>query len=299
MTNTKLEDRRSKLWRTKPGLVIYTANELAKFVNHVGIALIRTNEKFPLPSLLTAINGNYDNHSQISKNELKPFLDDFFNTIHRTKQAVEVISFDESTCVVSEKVFINLYALQIERSSKNSTFNNLPIKRYTRFERELYEIVHKEGPVSRKSLILRLNLTTRKSRKLLDQTLNKLWKKIWIIRVSKSAEGNIWKATSTFDKQITKKALSIKRNVALDNLIVAVINSSVAITRHQIRQLLKNISSYEEVDETITSLILKNVIQIDPSVIIHGKKALTLVQAVKRIVNPLTQFNMFKLSETE
>lgn len=282
ISNTKLDDRRNELWRIKPGLAVYTTNGLVKFVNHVGIALIRPNEKFPLPSLITAINGTTNNHSQIYRNELKSFLDDFFNTIHRTKRAVEVISFNESTCVVSEKVFINLYALQIERSSKNSTFNNLPIKRYTRLERELYDIILKEGPVSRKSLLLRLNLTTRKSRKLLDQTLNKLWKKLWIIRVSKSAEGNIWKATSTFDKQITKKALSMKRNVALDNLIVAVINSSVAITRHQIRQLLKNISSYEEVNETITSLILKNVIQIDPSVIIHAKKALTLNSDSKR-----------------
>ncbi len=173
--------------------------------------------------------------------------------------------------------------MQIERTSRNNTFKNLPIKRYTPLERELYNIIFKEGPVSRKSLILRLNLTTRKSRKILDQTLNKLWKKLWIIRVGKSAEGNIWKTTSTFYKQLTKKALGVKRNVALENLIVAVINSSVAITRHQIRQLLKNIASYEEINETITSLILKNVIQIDPYIIIQAKKALILSSDSKRL----------------
>jgi hypothetical protein len=203
------------------------------------------------------------------------FFNEILNEIRKNSNTVEVVSISGVNAIVTKEFFTNYLSLFLERNSKNGVYKQLPIRKYAKFERDLYEAMLEHGPISRKSLIFLFGLSGKKSRKLLDDSLLKLWERLWVTHVGyQKEEGAIWQAVVDWDKVSIRRALKADKDSALGKIVLAIARSSKVITRPQIRRLLKLAASSEAVDKTITSLIVKNAIGVSPKIIINGKKGL-------------------------
>jgi hypothetical protein len=208
------------------------------------------------------------------------FFNEILNEIRKNNNTVEVVSIGGVNAIVTKEFFTNYLSLLLERSTKNGVYKQLPIKKYTKFERDLYDAMLEHGPISRKSLIFLFDLNGKKSYKLLDDSLLKLWERLWITHVSyHKEEGSVWQAVVDWDKISIRKALKADKVSALEKIVLAISSSSKVITRPQIRRLLKLIASSEAVDKTITNLIVKKAIDVSPKIIINGKKGLVFNNA--------------------
>jgi len=203
------------------------------------------------------------------------FYNEILNEVRKLRNNFDFVSIGGFNVIVTKEFFTNYLSLLLERSRTNGVYKHLPIGRYTKSERDLYEAMLEHGPISRKSLIYLFGITGKKSRELLDQSLLKLWEKLWITCVSyQKEEGTTWQALVDWDKTSIRKALKMEREEALEKIVLAIVRSSKVITRPQIRRLLKFIATIETIDETITRLMVKNTIDVSPKIIINGKKGL-------------------------
>ncbi len=217
------------------------------------------------------------------KSEKEIFSTSILNEIRKNKITFDIVSINGVNALVSKKFFTNYLALILERSAKNAVYKQLPIKKYTKFERDLYEAILKQGTFSRKSMLFLFGLSGKKGRKLLDDALLKLWERLWITRVSfQKDEGAVWQAVVDWDKISIRRALKTGREVAIKEIVLAIIRSGKVITRPQIRRLLKGVAPAEEVDSVITALLIKKFIEVHPSIIINGKKALVPIGSIKK-----------------
>jgi hypothetical protein len=209
------------------------------------------------------------------RSEKEFFSNENFNSVLRNKKNIHTISIGGKNTLVTKEIFINFLSLVLERSSKNGVYKQLPIRKYSKFERDLYDEILHQGAVSKKSLVLLFGLSGKKSRKLLDDALMKLWERFWIMRVDfQKEEGSVWQAVINWDKTSVHRALKVDNTSALKKIISAIVRGSKVITRPQIRRLLKGIVSGEEVDKVITALLRESVIDVSQKVIVNGKKGL-------------------------
>lgn len=217
------------------------------------------------------------------KSEKEIFSTELLNDIRKNKNTFDIVSINGVNALVSKKFFTNYLSLILERSAKNAVYKQLPLKKYTKFERDLYETNLKQGHISRKSMMFLYGLSGKKGRKLLDDALSKLWERLWITRVGfQTDEGVVWQAVVDWDKISIRRALKTGREVAIKEIVLAIIRSGEVITRPQIRRLLKGVAPAEEVDSVITALLIKKFIEVHPSIIINGKKALVPVGSIKK-----------------
>lgn len=217
------------------------------------------------------------------KSEKEIFSTHLINEIRKNKNTIDIVSINGVNALVSKKIFTDYLTLILERSVKNTVYKQLPIKKYTKFERDLYETILKQGTTSRKSMIYLFGLSGKKGRKLLDAALSKLWERLWITRVGfQKDEGAIWQAVVNWEKISIRRALKTGREIAIKDIVVALIRSGEIITRPQIRRLLKGVAAADEVDNIITALLIKKSIEVHPSIIISGKKALVPFGSVNK-----------------
>lgn len=217
------------------------------------------------------------------KSEKEIFLTELLDDIRKNKNIFDIISINGVNALVSKKFFTIYLALILERSAKNAVYKQLPIKQYTKFERDLYKAILKHAPISRKSIMFLFGLSGKKGRKLLDDALQKLWTRLWITRISfQKDEGTVWQGVVDWDKISIRRALNTGRVVAIKEIVSAIIRSGKVITRPQIRRLLRGVASAEEVDSVITAMLVKNNIEVHPSIIINGKKALVPIGSIKK-----------------
>lgn len=230
------------------------------------IILIRPTKGLMIPSLSEMFG---------IRNEREFFSNENFNNVLRNKTHTHIISIGGKNALVTKDLFINFLSLVLERSDKNGVYKQPPIRKYSKFERDLYDEILHQGAVSKKSLILQFGLSGKKSRKLLDDALMKLWETLWIMQVGfQKEEGSVWQAVIKRDKASVHRALKVDKTRALKKIISAVVRGSKVLTRPQIRRLLKGIAPSEEVDKVITRLLTESVIDVSPKVIINGKKGL-------------------------
>lgn len=230
------------------------------------IILIRPTNGLMIPSLSEMFG---------IRSEKEFFSNENFNNVVRNKTHTHIISIGGKKALITKEIFINFLSLVLERSAKNGVYKQPPIRKYTKLERNLYDEILHQGAVSRKSLVLLFGLSGKKSRKLLDDALMKLWERLWIMRVGfQKEEGSEWQAVINWDKVSVHRALKVDKTRALKTIISAIVRGSKVITRPQIRRLLKGIVSDEEVDKVITGLLTESIIDVSPKVIINGKKGL-------------------------
>jgi hypothetical protein len=209
------------------------------------------------------------------KNEKDFFFTELLAEVRKNKVIADIVPIGRVTALVSKEFYVNFLSLVLERSSKNGVYKQLSIRKYTKFERDLFETILEHGPVSKKTLTFILDLTGKKSRRLFESTLSKLWESLLITRVGyKKTEGSIWQAVVRWDQDSVRKALKIEKTSALEKIVLSIVQSCSVITRSQIKRLLKNAAASDMLDQAVTNLIVKNKISVHPEKIINGKKGL-------------------------
>lgn len=249
---------------------------LFHYLEENGIILTRHSKKFPLHSLQEIM----ENHLKymIPRNEVRFFIRRFYQEMHRNKLGIEIPILGNSSFIVSKELFPYFYSLKIRKTKHNTLLKKLPFNEYTKFEREIYNFILTQKVTPQKSIQYFFDLTTHNDKLELEKTLKILNQNFWILKVGSDYEqGNLWKPASLFDKKLTKKALMLKREEALETVIFYVIKNSNGITRPLIKKIFKNFAQGEEIDQTITRLILNHRVAIHKTLIINGKKALVVV----------------------
>lgn len=246
---------------------------LFKYLESNGIILLRNNSKYPILSFEKVLLENQK--LQIPKNEINLFIKKFIDEVYKNKLGMEYIFWGNLKCLISREVFSSLYSLKINKTKKNQPLKKLTKEKYTEFEKRVYDFIARQNVTPQKYLENFFETLTTKSRNELDNALKRLQKDFWIIKVGQDKNlGQLWKVAWKYDRRFTRKVLKINRNEAIKKVVQYIIKSSNGITRPQIKKVLKNFVSNEEIDQVVTSLILENQVGFHKTLIINGKKAL-------------------------
>jgi hypothetical protein len=148
--------------------------------------------------------------------------------------------------------------------------------KFARFELAVYDIIRKKGPLSKRQLILALNLWNRTSRRQLVKSLLKLWKALRILQVGYTRrEGTIWEVPVRWDPSLQKDADGLSQEKAAAQLIKKYVEMAVAANRKRISKAFAGILTPSEISDTLDALLLKKSIVVDKQLVLDGKKALT------------------------
>jgi hypothetical protein len=278
MTVEEFLDRRERKWRLRPELALTTESEMFRFVRDVGAASISPERKGLFPSLAQAIDGSsYRRHAQWYKNRPHAeLIERFWNRYIESRRAFIVNLLSNTQGVVSREWMVALLTLQGEGSSSRRRRGYSVRPKFARFDLAVYDIIEKNGPLSKRQLILALNLWNRTSRHKLEKSLLKLWRALRIIQVGYAQrDGTIWEVPSRWDPSLKKEADETSQDCAAARLIKKYVETAVATNRKRISKAFAGILTPSEISDTLHALLLKKSIVVDKQLVLDGKKALT------------------------
>lgn len=246
---------------------------LFKYLESNGIILIRRNSKFPIIPFEKAISEHLK--YQLPKSEIDFFFKKFLEEVYKNKLGIEHNGLANLNCIISRDMFACLYSLKIRKTKNNKPIKKLPKNNYSNFEREIYDFILSQRVTPQKYLQNVFEPITIKSRRELDKILKRLQKEFWIIKVGHDQKlGHLWKAAWKYDGRLTKRVLKLPRKEAIKKIVHYIIKSSEGISRPQIKKILKEFATNEEIDQVVTTLILDNYVEFHKTIVVNGKKAL-------------------------
>jgi hypothetical protein len=278
MTVEEFLDRRERKWHLRPELALTTEGEIFQFIRDVGVVSLSPEKKRLFPSLAQAIEGSsHRGHAQWFKD--RPYaelIERFWNRYIESRRAFIVNLLSNTQGLVSREWMGALLTLQGEGSSNRRRHRYSMRPKFSRFELAVYDIVRKKGPLSKRQLILALNLWNRTSRHKLERSLLKLWKALKILRVGYTPrERTIWEVPVRWDPSLKKEADETSQESAAARLIKQYVEMAVATNRKRISRAFAGILTPSEISDTLRALLLKKSIVIDEQLVLDGKKALT------------------------
>lgn len=246
---------------------------LFKYLNTNGIILINQNKKFPIHSFEKVVIEHLK--FQLPKNELNLYLKKFLDEMYKNKFGIEYNGLGNLKSIISRDMFTCLYSLKILKTQKNTPLKKLPKSNYGSLEREIYNFITQQKVTPQKYLNNYFETSSIKGKNEIEKALKKLQKELLIVKIGQDKLlGNLWKPAWAYDMRLTKKILKLQRGEAIKKIIFYLIKSSNGITRPQIKKILKNFVSNEEIDRVVTSLILDNFVVFHKTIVVNGKKAL-------------------------
>ncbi|RCK73584.1 MAG: hypothetical protein IGBAC_0032 [Ignavibacteriae bacterium] len=250
---------------------------LFNYLESNGIILVKHNSKYPILSLEQVILDHLK--YQLPKNEVNLFIKKFLEEMYKNKYGIEHNGLGNLRCILSRNMFASLYSLKIQKTQNNKPLKKLPKNLYSKFEIEVYDFISKQKITPQKYLQYFFQTQTSKSRKELEKILKRLQRDFCIVKVGQDKKlGQLWKIACKYDGRLTKKILKLSRKEAIKNIVFYIIKSSNGISRPQIKKLLKNIATGDEIDLVVTSLILNNQVEFHKTLVVNGKKALIAQQ---------------------
>jgi hypothetical protein len=279
MTVEEFVDKRERKSHLRPELALTMENEMFRFVRDVGATSISAERKGLFPSLAQAIDGlSHPRHAQWSKNRPHAeLIERFWNRYIESRRAFIVNLLCNTRGVVSREWMVALLTLRGEGSSSSHKHTYSTRPKFSRFELAVDDIIREKGPLSRRQLILALDLWNRTSRRKLEKSLLKLWKALKILQVGYTRrEGAIWEVPTRWDPSLQEDADGLSQEKAATELIKKYVESVVATNRKRISKAFAGIPTPAEISDTLHALFLKKSIVIDKELVLDGKKALTV-----------------------
>jgi hypothetical protein len=278
MTVEEFVDKRERKWHLRPELALATESEMFQFIRDVGVASLSPQKKCLFPSLAQAIEGaSHRRHAQWFKN--RPYaelMERFWNRYIESRRAFMVNLLSNTPGVVSREWMVALLALHGEGSSSRRRHGYSVRPKFSRYELDAYDIIQKNGPLSKRQLILALNLWNRTSRRKLEKSLLKLWKALRIIQVGYAQrEGMIWEVPVRWDPSLKKEADETSQESAAARLIKKYVDVAVATNRKRISKAFAGILTPSAISDILHNLLLTKSILVDKQLVLDGKKALT------------------------
>jgi 23S rRNA pseudouridine2605 synthase len=257
MTETELTQLRREKWRidARP---VRTLDEAREFMESVGFCLMYPLKPSVLvPTFVGAWVGSEDRlptWQQAFADSRARDAVDLMVRLLRERSAYEANLFDENNAfLLASSIFPYFYALVGERNPKQPPKPG-PRSEYSQLACDAYEIVRRDGPISKQKLQEKLGGSI--SLAALDRALNELWSKLRITRVDyKPDEGASWDVLYRWAPDAVREGIGLSVPESLSALISKYLDCVVAADQPEVESFFGNFVPRSRVREAINALL--------------------------------------------
>lgn len=257
MTETELHQLRREKWHLD-GQPLRTLEQARGFIDSVGFCLM-----YPLkpPLLVPTFVGAWAGSADRLPTWQQAFADvrareavDLMVRLLRDRAAFEANLFDENNgFLLAASIFPYFYALVGERNPKQPPKPG-PRSEYSQLACDAYEIIRRDGPVSKPKLQEKLGGSITLAA--LDRALNELWSKLRITRVDyKANEGAFWDVLYRWAPEAVREGIGLSLPESLSALISKYLDCVLAADQQEIESFFGNFVPRSRVREAINALL--------------------------------------------
>jgi hypothetical protein len=252
-----LDQLRRDKWRLD-GQPVRTLDDARSFIESVGFCLFYPM-KPPLlaPTFIGAWVGSEDRLPTWQHAFADPRAQeatDLMVRLLRERDAYEANLFGENNAfLLAASIFPYFYALVGERNPKQPP-KPRPHSEYSQLACDAYEVIRREGPVSKHKLLETVGGGT--STAALDKSLAELWSKLRITRVDYNpAEGSFWDVLYRWSPDAVREGINLSVAEALSALVSKYLDCVLAAEQQEIESFFGNFVPRSRVKEAINALI--------------------------------------------
>jgi hypothetical protein len=257
MNESELQHARVEKWHLD-GRPVRTLEEGRAFFESVGFSLL-----YPLrpallvPTFVGAWVGAEDHLPTWQHSFSDPRAQDakeLMVRLLRDRAAFEANLFDENNAfLVSASAFPYFYALVGERNPKHAPKAGSRSE-YSQLACDAFEIIRREGPVSKQRLGERLGGSL--SGAALDRALSELWSRLRITRVDYNAlEGASWDVLYRWAPEPVREGIGLSVGEALTALLSKYLDCVVAADQQELEGFFGNFVPRSRVKEAVNALL--------------------------------------------
>ncbi len=252
-----LDQLRRQKWHLD-GHPVRTLEEAREFIESVGFCLL-----YPLktPAVLPTFIGAWSGSGERLPTWQHAFADprareatDLMVRLLRDHSAFEANLFGEnSVFLLAGSIFPYFYALVGERNPKQPPVAG-PRSEYSQLACDAYEIVRRDGPISKLKLQEKVGGSITASA--LDHALNELWSKLRITRVDyKQGEGAYWDVLYRWAPDAVREGIGLSVAEALSALLSKYLDCAIAAEQQELETFFSNFVSRSRVRESTNALL--------------------------------------------
>src|SRR5258706_645584 len=257
MTDSELQLARLQKWHLD-GATVRTAEQGAAFLESVGFCLLLPmRPAVAVPTFIGAWVGADENLPTYQHAYADPRATDaseLMVLLLRQQVAYEANLCDENNAfLVAASVFTFFYALVGERNPKQAPKGG-PRSEYTQLACDAFEVIHREGPISKPKLAQTLGGGV--SPAALDHSLQQLWSRLRITRVDyKAGEGSYWDVLYRWAPEAVQEGLWISIGHTLQALVSRYFAFMLSAEQDDVENFFSHFVSRSRVREAIHALI--------------------------------------------
>jgi len=253
-----LDHLRREKWHLD-GRSVRTLDEARSFIESVGFCLL-----YPMkpPVLVPTFIGAWAGADERLPTWQQAFADprareatDLMVRLLRERDAYEANLFDENDAfLLAASIFPYFYALVGERNPRQAPKPG-PRSDYSQLACDAFEVIRREGPVSRQKLLETLGGGV--SVAALDKSLAELWSKLRITRVDYTpGEGAFWDVLYRWAPDAVREGISLSVAEALSALVSKYLDCVIAADQQEIEAFFGNFVPRSRVKESINALLV-------------------------------------------
>jgi hypothetical protein len=252
-----LEQLRREKWRLN-GQPVRTLDDAHRFIESAGFALLYPVKPAVLvPTFIGAWAGSSDGLPTFQHAFSDPRSQnatDLMVRLLRERTAYEANLFDENNAfLVAGSIFPYFYALVGERNPKQPPKAG-PRSEYSQLACDTYEIVRRDGPISKPKLQERLGGSV--SIAALDKSLNELWSRLRITRVDYNpTDGASWDVLYRWSPDAVREGIGLSVAEALSAVVSKYLDCVVAAEQTEVEAFLGHFVPRSRVREAINALL--------------------------------------------
>jgi 23S rRNA pseudouridine2605 synthase len=257
MMHDELVRLRREKWSVD-GKPVRTLEAARSFVESVGFCLL-----LPVvpPLLAPTFLGAWSGSDERLPTQRQAYLDarvkeatELMVRLLRDKSAYEANLFDENNAfLLSASIFPYFYALAGDRNPRQAPRPG-PRSPYSQLACDAYQIIHRQGPISKKKLLEELGKGI--SVPALDKSLAELWSHLRITRVDyHEREGASWDVLYRWAPEAVTEGINSSLNSALSALLSKYLDCVVAADMTELESFFGNFVARSKVREAVNALL--------------------------------------------
>jgi hypothetical protein len=257
MTGLELNQLRQEKWHLD-GHSVRTFEDARRFLESVGFCLMYPRKPSLLAPTFIGAWAGAEEHlpawQQAFRDPRAHDATELMVRLLRDRVAYETNLFDENNAfLLAASIFPYFYALVGERNPKQAPKPG-PRSEYSQLACDTYEIVRREGPVSKQRLLEKLGGGL--SAAALDKSLAELWCKLRITRVDyKPGEGAFWDVLYRWSGDAVREGIGLSVAEALSALLSKYLDCVIAADQQEIESFFGNFVPRSRVQEAIKALL--------------------------------------------
>ena len=257
MTESELQQARIAKWHLD-GNPVRTLEDGRAFLESVGFCLLYPlKQPLLVPTFVGAWVGADDHLPTWQHSFSDPRAQDareLMVRLLRDRAAYEANLFDENNAfLVTASAFPYFYALVGERNPKQAPKAGSRSE-YSQLARDAFEIIRREGPISKQSLAQRLGGSL--SEPAMDRGLAELWSRLRITRVDyKPGEGASWDVLYRWAPEGVREGIELSVGQALTALLSKYLECVVAADQQELETFFGNFVPRSRVKEAVNALL--------------------------------------------